>query len=133
MSTTFELARVGDRVWDIRLGWGVVHHINTNNVYPVAVSFPNGDRLLYTTEGFHDTSHVTQSLFWDEVVIEAPQKPLPKLEVDTKVLVWNSNTIKHKRHFSHFSPTGRIVCFYDGMTSWTTESTTEWEDWELPE
>jgi hypothetical protein len=59
---------------------------------------------------------------------------LPKLEVDTKVLVWDSyGKIKLKRYFSHFDTKGVIYCFIDGLTSWTGygQLPTKWDNWEL--
>ena len=134
--TTFETAKAGDKVWDIRLGWGSVHHINANNVYPVAVSFPKNGRLLYTIDGLYQKDDITQSLYWDEVKIKAPEKPTPvlaDLPVDTKVIVWDDITPKTNRHFSHLNTSGKIMCFDHGLTSWTTEQTSAWGNWELAE
>lgn len=132
--TTFETAKAGNKVWDIRLGWGKVYHMRErHNVYLVEVIFPKGGRLLYTVDGLYHKDDITQSLFWDEVKIKAPVMPLPDLEVDTKVIVWNNITRKTKRHFSHFNPAGKIICFDNGMTSWTTNHTSAWGNWELAE
>lgn len=135
MTTTFETAKVGDKVWGMRRGWGEIHSIDTDTGYnyPVAVLFPKEGRLSYTVDGLYHKDDITQSLFWDEVVIEAPQKPMPVLEVDTKVLVWYDNMPKYKRYFSHFSSSGRVVCFDHGLTSWTAIETSEWDNWELAE
>lgn len=132
--TTFETAKVGDKVWCLKSGWGEIQVISPfTNLYPILVYFPNGDGEAYTLGGLHDEDFKIRTLFWDEVVIEAPEKPLPDLEIDTKVIVWNSDIQKTKRHFSHFSSSGRIKCFDNGMTSWTTEYTSPWDNWELAE
>lgn len=64
---------------------------------------------------------------------EAPQKPLPVLEVDAKVLVWADPSKKHRRHFSHFN--GDRICTFDsGATSFSMlhrNSITSWPYWEL--
>lgn len=132
MTTTFENARIGDRVWCIRSGWGVVKDI-CPHLYSLIIKYENGKIGTYTAEGFYSKDDVQQSLFWDVVKFEAPVKPLPSLEVDTRVIVWNSPSIKFKRHFSHFSPSGNIVCFANRMTSLSTEHTSEWDHWELAE
>lgn len=137
-TTTFETAKVGDEVWDIRQGWGKIRSIckDPDNLYPVNVEFPSLVREEYTVDGMIHRLDINQSLFWSEVKIEAPQKPLPKLEVDTKVIVWNRGVGKTKRHFSHFTSEGKIACFDYGKTSWTiqnTKNTTEWNMWELAE
>jgi hypothetical protein len=111
MTTTFETAKVGDRVWGIE------------------------DRKwhMFTADGKF-SAKVCQTLFWDEIPIVAPTKPLPKLEVDTKVLVWNiEGKAKQKRYFSHFDENGIIYCFADGRTRWSKydELPVEWENWEL--
>lgn len=136
MTTTFESAKVGDPVWCMRSGWGDIRDVGSTERYPISVYFPEVDEFnSYTTDGFYDENHITQSLFWDEVVIVAPEKPLPKLEVDTKVLVWTDPNKKNKRHFSHFNH-GRIYTFDSGSTSFTKlhrDSVTGWPHWELAE
>ena len=132
MTTTFELACVGDRVWSLRLGWGEIISMRNGLNYPLLVKF-SGTTCSFTVDG-RENLHMPRYLFWDEVVIEAPTKPLPDLAVDTKVIVWSDTTPKTKRHFSHFSPSGEMMCFVNGMTSWTTSVTSGWwENWELAE
>ena len=123
--------KVGDRVWGVQYGWGAVTEIATNSSYPIAVY---GHGHNYTPEGKKYTMESYPTLFWQEVVIptEAFIKPLPQLEVDTKVIVWGEGS-KHKRHFSHFLGNGKICCFNDGATSWASKFINEWDNWELYE
>jgi len=72
--------------------------------------------------------------------ITPPKKPLPNLEVNTRVFVWDHNnketisSMKFKRYFSHFASEGNIHCFASGATSWSSGGkTTQWEHWELAE
>ena len=135
MTTTFETAKVGDRVWSLQFGWGEISKINDDPSYPIVVEYDRGGFDTFTLDCRLDEDHVTQSIFWDEVVIEAPTKPLPDLEVDAKVLVWNDTNEKNRRHFSHFS-NGRIYTFDNGTTSFTrlhAKSMTGWPYWELAE
>lgn len=136
MTTTFETARIGDRVWSVEYGWGVIDSIS-QSVYPLRVRFigySNADMYIYfDLKGLRPNGGKNQTLFWDEVKIDAPKKPLPVLDIDTKVIVWNGNTPKTKRYFSHFNSLGEIVCFINGKTSWTTENVSEWPYWELGE
>jgi hypothetical protein len=80
-----------------------------------------------------------QILFWDEIEIIAPKKPLPNLEIDTPVIVRNyEDGETFNRYFSHFTPNGKIACFYRGSTSWSKPKakhteTSEWDFWELAE
>lgn len=134
-TTTFETAKVGDRVWSITNGWGKVIRIDHGFDYPLIVKNDVGWCNSYTFCGYFIKAHAMQILFWDEVKIEAPQKPLPELEVDTKVLVWKNPNEKHKRHFSHFK-NGTIYTFDSGATSFSKlheNSITPWSYWELAE
>lgn len=137
MTTTFESAVMGDDVWDIQHGWGTIYAVNPNDDFPIKVTFDNFDESYrYSGQAWAwiGSRTLSQTLFWDRVVIEAPVKPTPDLEVDTKVLVWNNPNIKNRRHFSHFKH-GRIYTFDDGSTSFTNpdgESVTGWRNWELP-
>lgn len=132
MTTTLEDAKVGDKVWDTRKGWGVVDEIRYSNEYPILVNF-GYDCESYTLDGYYFEDDVSPSLFWDEIVIEAPPKPLPDLPVDAKVLVWlDGSRDKYRRHFSHFE-NGGCHTFCGGHTSWTGGTTTAWDNWELAE
>ena len=126
--TTFENAKVGDRVWCLYFEeWSTITDINMECKYPIQT-----DLNTYTIDGRMRIKR-GRTLFWNEVTITPPEKPLPKLEVDTKVLVWESEASKVKRHFSHFNKDGLIATFSDGRTSWSTNDnlTIAWEYWEL--
>ena len=128
---TFEDAKVGDRVFHYKYGWKTISHIKEENNYPIIVDHD----FSYTYNGFAEKTDSNPSIFWDEVKIVPPSKPLPKLEVDTKVLVWDSEKkVKLHRHFSHFEKNGKIVTFAEGRTSWSQgdKSVVDWEYWELP-
>ena len=129
--TTFEDAKVGDRVFHYKYGWSTITNIKKESDYPIIIDYD----FSFTYEGFADKSDSNPSIFWDEVKIVPPSKPLPKLEVDTKVLVWDSEKkVKLHRHFSHFEKNGKIVTFAEGRTSWSQgdKSVVDWEYWELP-
>jgi len=74
----FENAKVGDMVWSISHGWGVISEIGTG-YFPLEVKFETKTET-FKFDGkpyFHD---LYPTLFWDEVVFEAPKKPLPDLK-----------------------------------------------------
>ena len=125
--TTFETAKVGDKVWCLYYNkWLTITNIRKEDAYPIKTEINS-----YTLEGRLNTESI-RTLFWDEVIITPPEKPLPKLEVDTKVLVWDSEShIKHKRYFSHFDSNSTIHVFNNGTTSWTNTQTVEYRNWEL--
>lgn len=128
--TTFENAKVGDNVWCLSNNkWLTIIDIRKEDFYPIKTELNS-----YTIKG-EIIVNKGRALFWDKVVITPPEKSMPKLEVDTKVLVWdNEKKIKLHRHFSHFEKDGKIVTFAEGRTSWSQEcmSVVDWEYWELP-
>lgn len=124
--TTFETAKVGDRVWCLLHGWHPIIDTQHNVNYPILTR-----KGSYTIDG-RNYSNNGRILFWDEVIITPPPKPLPKLEVDTKVLVWdNEDKLVRKRYFSHFDDNNNIHVFAQGATSWTKDLTTKYSNWEL--
>ena len=126
----FEDVQVGDDVWDIRMGWGVVDELICSSDYPIIVDFAH-ECESYTLDGYYSEGDVNPSLFWDEIELKAPPKPpLPELEVDTKVIVWSSAGVKTPRYFSHFDKDGVLHTFFGGQTSFTSDSdTTAWDYW----
>lgn len=126
MTTTFETAQVGDKVWCLYYNkWFTITNIRKEDAYPIKTEINS-----YTLDGRLNT-HSIRTLFWDEVAITPPEKPLPKLEVDTKVLVWDTQDSKVKRYFSHFDKDGTINVFASGTTSWNYNITLPYNYWEL--
>ena len=125
----FADVQVGDDVWDSRMGWGVVDEVICSSDYPIIVDFVH-ECESYTLDGYYFVDDVNPSLFWDEIELKAPPKPLPKLEVDTKVIVWSSAGVKTHRYFSHFDKDGVLHTFTDGKTSFTSIGDTDTEAWD---
>jgi hypothetical protein len=76
MTTTFESAKVGDEVFSPTFGWGVIEAIDLSSGRPIRVHFfIFGDTNYYSLKGWY-TDLPIQSLFWGEVVIDAPVKPV---------------------------------------------------------
>jgi hypothetical protein len=76
MSTTFEKAQEGDKVWSIRFGHGTVVFTYDDTIYPLVIKFIGYPNLQsYTLEG-QEFNDEPQTLFWQEVKFEAPEKPL---------------------------------------------------------
>ncbi len=53
--------------------------------------------------------------------------PYEDFKKDDKVMVSQNGEIWYKRYFSHVNVEGIPYCFGDGMTSWNSEYTTDWE------
>jgi hypothetical protein len=75
MTTTFETAKIGNRVFSHTFGWGVIYEVDKCSDYPIQVEFDTVNRS-FTTEGFYHKDKPIQCLFWYECTIEAPVKPL---------------------------------------------------------
>ena len=81
--TTFENAKVGDRVWSVEFGWGTVKYIN--NEYQslfIKVIFDENDEdyglIQYELHGLkldHGLYTNRRTLFWDEIKIVPPTRP----------------------------------------------------------
>lgn len=131
----FKNAKVGNRVWSLTNGWGtVISAYDSSSCFPIHVQFDgdDGDSDSYMACGKLYEDDLNPTLFWDEIKLDIPKKPLFKLEVDAKVLVWDKDgEEKHKRHFHSFSPNGEIVTWNEGRTSFTSKSheTTQWLKW----
>ena len=79
----FKDAKIGDRVWGMRYGWGVVRSINLKSVYPVVVYFDEQENpVSFMFNGKYALTDLLPTLFWDEVKFDIPQKPLPKKYLD---------------------------------------------------
>lgn len=130
----FSDVKVGDRVWDIACGYGNIDYVYKNSFRVTFDSFGYEEYRMNGTSVSVSKAR-TQTLFWQEFEIPetAYQKPLPKLEVDTKVIVWDNVQLKFNKYFSHFNEDGDICCFTEGCTSWTALDTTIWNYWELYE
>lgn len=135
--TTFEDAKAGDQLWSVEFGWGeVVSRDNVSKSFTVEFNGDEFETYCFKGSRKRPLREKMQTLFWDEVVIEAPTKPLPDLPVDTKVLVWN-NSKAHARnaHFCCFED-GRIFTYESGRTSFTKtlgDNLKGWNYWELAE
>jgi|688.fasta_scaffold22758_14 hypothetical protein len=126
MDTSF---KVGDKVFSYaRQEWGTVKNIDTTH-YPVKVYFLSGNLENYTKSGTYQITDKAPDLFFDEVSIDPPLRPVTNLAIDTKVLV-REDGATHRRYFSHFSD-GEIYCFNNGQTSWTASGASSWPYWEL--
>ena len=96
----FSNAKIGDKVWDFMYGHGTIVDIKETTEYLLTVDFTTRQSFeTYTLLGAN-TAEEAPTLFWQpfEIPDVAFEKPLPKLEVDTKVLVWiDGKTTKYKR------------------------------------
>lgn len=134
--TTFENVKVNDKVYSLGLGWGRVTDIYLCSFFGLiyfSVQFDSG-KLHYLPSGKVDSGGgfaVNQTLFWDEVKIVAPVKPVVVPPKDTLVLVGG----KFKRYSAGvLSESGKLICYHNGANSITVDSPNMlvgWETWEV--
>jgi len=81
--TTFENARVGERLWHIRYGWGKVMRITEEGAisecFAIDLDRLDMPRQYFYPNGKENQSDLTPSWFWDEVKIVAPERPKRKV------------------------------------------------------
>ena len=130
----FKDAKVGDKVWDIRRGWGKVVSNEWSDPYHILVEFNNFRSATFNIEGKQLVEDTNPTLYWDEFRIIPPKKPLPDLDIDTKVLVWDDeDDTKTRAHFHSFNEEGYIVTYSNGRSSYTGTDKVKspWDNWEL--
>lgn len=59
-------------------------------------------------------------------------KQLPNFEVDTLLLVWNSESDKFLRYFEEFNKHEKVCCFDSGATSLTAIDSSPWGGYKIP-
>jgi len=127
--------KIGDRVFSYTLQeWGTVERKVTTSRTTITVYFDNlENKRMYEEDGRLSLVAKAPDLFYNEVIITPPPRPLPDLNVDDKVIVWNDPDFKCNRHFASWN--GNVMnCFYGGTTSWGTphgEGTCAWENPEI--
>ena len=135
----FSEIKLGDKVWCVANGWGIILGTKEPNQLPLMVDFGKY-QLFYTIDGKRNENDKQQSLFWNEFNIpkDAYLKQLINLEVDTKLIVCDQKSFAKakNRYFSHFNEYGKACCFIDGKSKWsggTKDKTLPWEYWEVVE
>lgn len=79
----FRQAKVGDTVYDLIYGKGIIVGIRENNTYPILVEFNNFGRVGYTYKGQYLTEDNKPRLYWNEVKLpsdEEDKKPFDLTE-----------------------------------------------------
>ena len=117
METTFENAKVGDRVWDFNLGWGKVIKVLKGDSFPIEVRFYIGegrsDYESYTING-SELDNVRRTLFWDEIKFGIPTRPkrLVKKTVEYWGNIYKKSGCLHdtKEEADREACTDRIAC-----------------------
>lgn len=138
MTTTFENAKVGDRVYSLRLGRFLpIKRIDDSYCLPIVLGAGCTEYYL-GYDGCAESGKVLgQTYFWDKPTIIAPEQPKPKREapsVDTLVEVRDCDHHEWIKRYSSGKLEGdRLFCFVCGATSKTEDSYTAWSQWRIAE
>jgi hypothetical protein len=81
-TTTFEKAKVGDKVWDYRYGYGIVESVESQHFGSITYIFEQGPYKgcsnVLDLAGKDDEG--VRYLFWDEIKFEVPVQP-PRMKL----------------------------------------------------
>lgn len=117
----FSKVNIGDTVFHIKHGHGVVASLDfCRDKVRVAFKTERGSMQRdFTLEGKVNKNDVLPSLYWRKPIITYPA-PLPAIQEDAQVLVWNEgDDNKERAYFSHWQGEKAAV-FKDGRDSWTS-------------
>ena len=79
----FDGIKVGDKVYSMAYGWGVVCHLWARGLYPLEIKFTSG-KGAYTLDGEQYLGEL-QTLFWDKPEFTPPPRPKRKVK---KTIEW---------------------------------------------
>lgn len=90
--------KVGDKVYDIRYGWGKVVDgevdVEYSDTYPISVDYSNHSRRTYTAEGMEHYTDSSPSLSHTEYSIHSTQSEYPKvMEVSNSGVEWRKRVV----------------------------------------
>lgn len=121
---TFKDAKIGDRVWSILHGWGVIKDVivddSDENTYPLEVAFDHkGSNRSYTYDGKHYNHEVSPTLFWQEFDLPKFERPKRKVQkqIDGWVNLYDGDIVGYKFYRSRTDADNnaredRIDCVY---------------------
>lgn len=119
-----QIFKVGDRVFHIDNGWGVIDYISdsTNDLHPIQVVFEQveDDTKYFTIDGrYYDWSEY-KSLSFTEYTLQGftQERPIELPEVGELCLVRdNKGAVWHVRHFEGYIPS-EVACFKTDSGYW---------------
>ncbi|PHQ82925.1 MAG: hypothetical protein COB69_00305 [Phycisphaera sp.] len=133
----FENAKVGDKVCSFEIGEDCeIFSITADAVYCIHISGNCGTHG-YTVDGCIFKGGHAQTAFYGSKlpVFDIPPPPVPEMAIDTPVIVWNRKGCKFYQYFNRFDEDGKIMCFTNGKTSFSSnhagETEISWKHWEL--
>lgn len=77
----FRTAKVGDKVWCVKFGWGTIYKIYDEEIYGIKVEYIDAKGMTqydsFTFDGKYYKSDINPILFWNEI-------KLPRVDEDKK-------------------------------------------------
>ena len=131
----FSDACVGDTIYSMEHGPVRIVEIQQEEpYYPIKVELgPLKEYVWITVDGKANVAFPMPTFFWSKPGIIIPPKPLPKLAVDTPVLVRDPDTAWIPAHFAEWGGARRIRTWVGGRTSHTSQAMQSWLEWKLPD
>lgn len=74
----FRTAKVGDKVWCVKFGWGVIASINDDEIYGIRVEYIDTKGMTqyysFTPDGKDYPSDINPILFWNEIKLPTTEE-----------------------------------------------------------
>lgn len=119
-TTTFETAKVGDRVWSVSYGWGRIYGRASQEFF---VDFHGFGSVSYSFGGYHGDE--SRTLFWDEIQMIPPEKPRQTVKKSKKVwILVRSGEGPHLGTYNYRPDAQAYACDGDVVRP----ATLEWEE-----
>jgi len=93
--------KVGDKVFDIRYGWGVISEIHEGLEFPISVHFDDDNYDFYTYDG-RITNTSIPFLSFTEYKLEGFSQERPEELPKIGQIVWGRNELPSEWHIGYF-------------------------------
>ena len=113
--------KVGDKVFSYSLQeWGEVISIDTHKTYPLEVRFYYESRstvsvVYYTLDGRCYNESKAPDLFFKEITVEEPQRPLQ----DKDIVMCYDDEDYFSRHYYFYDEKNKTTFYFDGKRNGT--------------
>ena len=116
--------KVGDKVFDIRYGWGMVVNDNFSSKYSIYVNFNVVESHTYTKDGKDSIADINPTLSHTEYSIHSTQSKYPKvMEVSNYGMDWHKRVVFAEKG-------GRFIAWANAETFEEAEDEKDTYTWE---
>lgn len=93
-----QIFKVGDKVFDIRYGWGEVTNDNWCDDYPIRAQYHNGAKDTYTYNGMCYEGTKTPILSFTEYTLQgfSQERPKPQPKVGEMCVFWDKKNTERR-------------------------------------